>query len=174
MMHLALLASVFGVAGAMTCPGSNTVLPHAGMKITATAQASCEVVQAEMEARLSGENGWFDQHNRGTYTQQDYGGDVSASRLTGDNRFTDKMVFELTPDGDGCTIEGCSESQVPSWLDMGTNYCNLKLLYCGTAEGCKVASSDFTTSDETTAARAGASTGMGNCLKVTFLFRTPQ
>merc|ERR1712183_482945 len=135
------------------------------MKITATAAASCDVVKAEMAARIAGENGWYDQHNRGTNTAESYGGDLSANRKTGDGKYTDKMIFDLTADGDNCKIEGCSESQVTSYADMGTNYCELKLLYCGTAEGCKVAKSDFTNSGEKTEARAGASTGMSNCLK---------
>merc|ERR1712151_665681 len=99
------------------------------------------------------------------YTEQSYGGDFSASRLTGDKKYTDKMIFDLTADGDNCKIEACSESQVASYLDFGTNYCELKLLYCGSAEGCKVANSDFANSGEKTEARAGASTGMSNCLK---------
>merc|ERR1719453_808176 len=126
----------------MTCPGSPAAV-HAGIKITATAQASCAVVKAEMEARLAGENGWYDQHNRGTYTKQSYGGDVSAARVTGDGKYTDKMIFDLTDDGSNCKIEGCSQSQVFSIADMGTNYCEVKLLYCGSDEGCKVAKKRF-------------------------------
>merc|ERR1712232_842822 len=114
---------------------------------------------------MGGENGWYDQHNRGTYTEQNYGGAFSASRLTGDKKYTDKMIFDLTPDGNNCKIEGCSESQVTSFADFGTNYCELKLLYCGSAEGCKVANKDFTNTGEKTEKRAGASTGMDNCLK---------
>merc|ERR1719240_2424050 len=120
----------------MTCPGSAASGIHCGMELTTTAAASCDTVKAEIKARLAGANGWYDQHNRGTYTEQAYGGDVSASRLTGDKKYTDKMVFDLTPDGDSCKIEGCSQSQVFSIGDAGTNYCNLKLLYCGSDEGC--------------------------------------
>merc|ERR1712187_38621 len=113
------------------------------MELTTTATASCDTVKAEIKARLAGENGWYDQHNRGTYTEQSYGGDVSASRLTGDGKYTDKMVFTLTGSGDSCKIEACSESQVTSFADFGTNYCNLKLLYCGSDVGCKVAGTSF-------------------------------
>merc|ERR1712000_239894 len=117
--------SVVAVASGMTCPGSPAALVHAGMKITAAAQVSCDIVLQEMKDRVDGKNDWYDQHNRGTYTEQSYGGAFSASRLTGDGKYTDKMIFDLTPDGDSCKIEGCSESQVTSVADFGTNYCEL-------------------------------------------------
>merc|ERR1712032_1691386 len=140
----------------MQCPGSSAGV-NCGMGITATAQASCDTVKAEMQARLAGQNGWYDQHNRGTYTEQHYGGDVSASRLTGDGRYTDKMVFSLTDDGASCKIEACSESQVFSIGDASTNYCNLKLLVCGSDQGCNVAKNDFALGREATSKKAQAS-----------------
>merc|ERR1711907_10797 len=94
-------------------------------------------------------------------------GDVSASRLTGDGKYTDKMVFTLTDQGDSCKIEACSESQVFSIGDAGTNYCNVKLLVCGSDQGCKVAQNDFTLGDESTSKKAQASVNMGACLAAT-------
>merc|ERR1712048_1149052 len=47
---------------AMQCPGSSAGV-HCGMELTTTAAASCATVQAEIEARLAGANGWYDQHN---------------------------------------------------------------------------------------------------------------
>merc|ERR1712113_431705 len=135
-----------------------------GVQITDTAAATCDVVKQEIKDRLAGKNGWYDQHNRGTYTEQSYGGDVSASRLTGDGKYTDKMVFSLTDNGGSCKIEACSESQVFSIGDAGTNYCNVKLLVCGSDQGCKVANNDFTLGDESTIKKAQASVNMGNCL----------
>merc|ERR1711976_1046404 len=137
------------------------------MELTTTAAASCSTVSAEINARLAGENGWYDQHNRGTYTKQNYGGDVSASRLTGDGKYTDKMIFSLTDADGSCTIQACSESQVFSIGDAGTNYCNVKLLVCGSDQGCKVAKNDFTLGSETTSKKAQASVNMGNCLAAT-------
>merc|ERR1711862_803755 len=148
---------------AMKCPGSSAGV-HCGMELTVTAAASCSDVEDEINARLAGENGWYDQHNRGTYTKQNYGGAVSASRLTGDGKYTDKMVFSLSDDGNGCKIEACSESQVFSIGDAGTNYCNVKLLVCGSDQGCKVAKHDFTLGSEQTSKKAQASVNMGNCL----------
>jgi len=147
------------------CPGG-TWLTHAGLRMTSTAAASCSAVKAEMIARVNGVNGWYDQHNRGTYTQQNYGGDVSFSRLTGDGKYTDKMIFVLTDQGSSCKIEGCSEAQVFSIADFSTNYCEQKLLYCGSDEGCNVASSDFTHTEDEKQTMAGATTNFGDCLKV--------
>jgi len=157
--------SLMSLAGAMTCPGSPAHFAHAGMKITTTAHASCDTVKGEINARLAGENGWYDQHNRGTFKKQSYGGSVSASRLTGDGKYTDKMIFDLSGSGNTCKIEACSESQVTSLYDNGATYCELELLFCGAADGCKVAKSDFTHSDEKIEKRAEASIGISNCLK---------
>merc|ERR1719231_593385 len=146
------------------CPGSGAAI-HAGLRMTSTAAADCNTVKAEMQARVNGENGWYDQHNRGTYSVGSFGGDFSASRVTGDKKYTDKMTFTLTDQGGSCQINACSESQTTSVADFGTNYCNLKLLYCGSDEGCKVANSDFKNSGESTKGSAGAGSGMDNCLK---------
>jgi len=166
-MRSIVAASIIGVAGArMQCPGSPAWFTHAGLRMSNTADVSCDVVEAEIRARIAGENGWYDQHNRGSYTVQNYGGDVSASRVTGDGKYTDKIIFTLTEERGSCLIESCSESQVTSVADYGTNYCEQKLLICGSAEGCNVAHSDFTLSDEQTRTMAGATTGMDNCLLV--------
>merc|ERR1712130_905345 len=163
--HLTREAMVSESVGATKCPGSGAWI-HAKMQLSATAQASCDTVKQEITDRIDGVNGWYDAHNRGTYSHGDLGGDVSASRLTGDGKYTDHMTFVLTPDGSGCKIEGCSESQSTSVADFGTNYCNLKLLYCGTDEGCKVANADFANSGESAKGSAGAGSGLDNCLKV--------
>jgi len=166
-MRSIVAACVVGaVAGDYQCPGSPAHFTHAGLRMTSSAPVSCDVVKAEMKSRVAGENGWYDQHNRGTYTEQNYGGDFSASRLTGDGKYTDKMIFVLTPVDTGCKIEGCSEAQVFSVADFGTNYCEQKLLYCGSDEGCNVARSDFASSEIEKITMAGSTTGLGNCLKV--------
>merc|ERR1719215_316416 len=162
-----IFALMGGVATAMNCPGSSASITHCGMELTTTAAASCAVVSEEINARLAGENGWYDQHNRGTYTQQSYGGDVSASRLTGDGKYTDKMIFTLTDEGESCKIEACSESQVFSIGDAGTNYCNVKLLVCGSDQGCNVAKNDFTLGAESTKKKAQSTVNMGAYLAAT-------
>ena len=54
------------------------------------------------------------------------------------------LNFVLTPSASGgCTLYGCSESQVTSYYDYSTNYCNLKDLYCNSADGCQIANSDL-------------------------------
>lgn len=156
--------SLAALAQGMECPGSSAWIFHAEAKVTATAQVSCAKVKQEMADRIAGANGWYDQHNKGSYTVQSLGGQFSATRQTGDGKYTDKMIFDLSGDGDTCKVEGCSESQVTSVADFGTNYCNLKLLYCGSDEGCKVANQDFTNSGESVSVSLGASSGIDNCL----------
>jgi len=147
---------------AMKCPGSGATT-HAGMKLIAMANASCSDVKAEAKARVAGQNGWVDPHNRGTYTEGSYGGSMSFKRHTGDAKFTDKMVFTLTDDGPRCKIEACSESQGRSFGDYSTNYCNLKMLFCGSSDECYPVIHDFTSSDETTTAIAGGSAKSTDC-----------
>jgi len=140
------------------------------MRISTVAAASCDDVLAEINARVNGQSSvWHDPHNNGTYTKQNYGGSYSASRRTGDGKYTDKMIFTLTPtagaSSSSCKLEACSRSQVFSLLDMGTNYCNLKMLFCGSADGCKPVKSDFTSSGEKTEKMAESSANLENCLK---------
>ena len=123
-----------------------------------------------MKARVGGQPvDWHDPHNNGTYSVQSYGGTFSTSRLTGDKKYTDKQIFTLTDasgrDASGkCQIEACSRSQVISVLDMHTNYCNLKMLYCGSADGCTPVLNDFTVGWEKTEKFSEASVDMAACL----------
>jgi len=181
----------------LVCPDTSAPFGLAcGMKVVATAKASCSDVLEEMHARVDGQadGSWHDPHNRGTYAVQKYGGSFSTSRLTGDGKFTDKQLFTLTPTGSGsCQIQACSRSQVPrlrapmipprrrardrrpplqvpSGLDAGTNYCNLKMLFCGShdcAGGrcCKPLKHDFTTAGEQTEKFMQSSVDLGACLK---------
>jgi hypothetical protein len=154
------------VPQAMKCPGSPALI-HAGMEITATAAASCDDVAAEILARIAGQSTgkWHDPHHNGTYSVDDKK-TLAIRRVTGDHKpgpYTDKQQFTLTDDGSNCKIEGCSESQVFSEADFGTNYCDLKMLYCGKADGCKVVENDFSTSGEKTKKKAQASVNMKGC-----------
>jgi len=152
------------VMASMQCP-STPSLVAAGMKITATASVSCDKVEAEIKARVAGQSTkWHDPHNKGTYAMENYGGTLSTSRVTGDGKYTDKQIFTLTAADDGCKIEACSRSQVFSVLDMGTNYCDLKMLFCGSQDGCKPVLNDFTVKDETTSKFSQASVDLGKCL----------
>ena len=121
-----------------------------------------------MGARVDGQyKAWHDPHNNGTYSAQSYGGDYSASRLTGDGKYTDKQTFTLTDNGTGrCTIAACSRSQVTSVLDYATNYCDLKMLYCGKADGCKPVVHDFSVGKETTEKFSQSTVDLSACLKV--------
>merc|ERR1712195_406028 len=167
MMLRTLLALGIAVATAdMTCPSTSAVIA-CGMKVTTTASASCADVLAEMKARIAGQYGaWHDPHNNGTYKVESYGGTFSTSRLTGDGKYTDKQIFTLTDQSGACLIEACSRSQVFSIGDAGTNYCDLKMLFCGSKDGCKPVNHDFAAGKETTSKFAQASVDMGACLKV--------
>jgi len=148
------------------CPGSSASI-HANAQITsATATASCDVVKQEIKDRLAGKNGWYDQHNRGTYSEVAASGSatVSATRVTGNGKYTDKINWVLSGSGDSCSIQACSESQVFSIADSSANYCNMKLPICGSNEGCLVATSDFSTAGESVTKSTGASAGISNCL----------
>merc|ERR1712166_884308 len=158
--------AIVDTAAGMSCPSTAAIGPAAGMKISTVAATSCDKVAAEIKARVNGQSSkaWHDPHNNGKYTLENYGGTVSTSRLTGDDKYTDKQIFTLAPDGDNCKIDACSRSQVTSVFDKGTNYCDLKMLFCGKADGCKPLVNDFTVGTETTEKFAGASVDLKKCL----------
>jgi len=125
--------AMVGTKAGMTCPSTAAWGPAAGMKVSTVAATSCDKVAAEIKARVNGQSSkaWHDPHNNGKYTLENYGGTVSTSRITGNGKYTDHQIFTLTPDGNNCKIDACSRSQGTSVADMGTNYCDVKMLFCG-------------------------------------------
>jgi hypothetical protein len=141
------------VASVLACPGSNSPLLHAGAKMTATFQNSCEEVAEEIKMRAgSMANGvdWTDPHNKGKYSllksSDNY---ILIQRTTANNVFTDRSDFTLSATSSGgCKVQGCSESQGISAADNGTNFCNMWSLFCNSqdCEGgncCKVLKNDL-------------------------------
>ena len=49
---------------------------------------------------------------------------------------------------------------------MSTNYCNLRMMYCGEADGCHPVGSDVTVSETAVSPSTGAGTDKTACLKV--------
>merc|ERR1719487_2606104 len=125
-----------------------------------------------MEARAKGD--WLDPHNGGIYTLlSSSDGLINTQRTTnpatsvGGKVYTDKQTFELTAIDGGCQIKGCSESQGGSFADFSTNYCDLRNLYCGSADGCVSASNDFTSSEQSHKGSLGAGHDSGACIVAT-------
>ena len=148
----------------VTCPART-----AYAKITAFANAPCDSVRSEMLARIHGQpKTWHDPHNNGTYAVLDASGDVlQLQRETGNHRYTDKFNFVfVAPSDSTCTLLGCSESQVTSVADFGTNYCNLRMLYCGSADGCKPVLHDLTAVESSVDPSIGAGKDQSACIKV--------
>lgn len=115
------------VMAKMSCPGSDAML-HASCQVTTTFESSCATVQSEISKRVAGQYDlWHDPHNNGTYTVTATSNtEMQIQRLTGDKKYTDKMVFTFTStSASNCKLEACSESQVTSLLDYSTNYCNI-------------------------------------------------
>lgn len=148
---------------------------------------------AEMLARVSGDNGWLDPHNAGTYAVSSSSDtSLSVSRTTRNGAYIDLIAFELESSASGgCVVSACSESQVTSIADFSTNFCtrtrrpkvtntplavsdmsdrvlmtagNMHNLYCGSAEGCPVASSDFDDYSEKISASMGAGSDKTACV----------
>merc|ERR1712048_523804 len=154
---------------AYQCPGSGSLV-HASMKVTVTASASCADVQAEIEARASS-NSWVDPHNGGIYSlESSSSGLVNTQRTTnpatsvGGVTYTDKQTFTLTDKSGSCEIQACSESQGTSVGDFSTNYCDLRNLYCGSADGCVPVKNDFTSDETSHSGSIGAGHDAGACI----------
>eukprot|EP00933_Yihiella_yeosuensis_P071080 TRINITY_DN79279_c0_g1_i1.p2 TRINITY_DN79279_c0_g1~~TRINITY_DN79279_c0_g1_i1.p2 ORF type:complete len:189 (-),score=40.31 TRINITY_DN79279_c0_g1_i1:475-1041(-) len=153
----------------MQCPGTgHGVWFHAKASLLVTAKTSCSIVQDEIRARVKGENGWVDPHNHGTYSMiSDQGGAMKLKRVTGNGKYTDMMVltFAGLEEDSSCQIAACSESQVNSWLDMSTNFCNLHNLYCGKQDGCPIAVQDIGEyKEELRSMSSGAGHDKGKCV----------
>mmetsp|Transcript_8695 Transcript_8695/g.26165 ORF Transcript_8695/g.26165 Transcript_8695/m.26165 type:complete len:186 (-) Transcript_8695:59-616(-) len=157
------------------CPASKAWI-HAWAEVTATFEtATCAAVRKEMNARGSGQDGWRDPHNGGTYTLKTSDAEgLAASRTTANGQYTDKMAFAFAEKDGGCVVTGCSTSQVTSIADFSTNYCNLHDLYCGSIDGCP-AVSELGPYTETVRTSGGASSDKAACVKsVAELFARPR
>mmetsp|Transcript_30307 Transcript_30307/g.65373 ORF Transcript_30307/g.65373 Transcript_30307/m.65373 type:complete len:168 (+) Transcript_30307:43-546(+) len=149
---------------AMKCPGSASFI-HASAKVVAIADASCHDVHEEVLARVKSPT-WHDPHNGGTYTiLSESSSEIELKRLTGNKKYTDKMILTLAAVEGKCMIMGCSESQVFSIADGSTNYCNLRNLYCGSAEGCRPVKKDFTSEEAEVNPSLGAGSDAKACIK---------
>ena len=131
----------------MQCPGApGGLLHHAKASLFLNPKASCPSVETEIRARVNGTNGWVDPHNHGNYTMvSDEAGVMRLTRTTGNGKYTDALMLTFSDWGGdyGCQITACSESQVNSFADFSTNFCNLHDLYCGKQDGCPVADHDI-------------------------------
>lgn len=149
-----------------TCPVSGPLL-RAQCKVTATVATRCAFVTAEVRARVEGQrNDWHDPHNNGLYTitkDRPNTGALEMSRTTGDRLFTDKMILTFTDRGDVCVVDSCSASQVLSVGDFGTNYCNLRMLLCSSADGCRPVRHDVAYTETEVTPSFGAGTDPTAC-----------
>ena len=81
-------------------------------------------------------------------------------------RYTDKIHINLQSGNPGkCEIHSCSRSQVNSYLDFSTNYCNIIALYCGNLDGknCAPVKHDFASTQTSARSHAGASSNVKDC-----------
>eukprot|EP00927_Polykrikos_kofoidii_P081888 TRINITY_DN7984_c0_g1_i1.p1 TRINITY_DN7984_c0_g1~~TRINITY_DN7984_c0_g1_i1.p1 ORF type:complete len:187 (+),score=29.93 TRINITY_DN7984_c0_g1_i1:64-624(+) len=165
-----------GAQAGPECPSSGSFI-HASTSVEVVlAKTSCNLVNTEILARIKGQStgAWHDPHNNGTYSLDSGPMDlpkVELHRVTGDKKYTDKMILSCQEQGcspAGCSVKlsGCSASQVFSVADFSTNYCNLRMLYCGSADGCKPLKSDFTYEEISVRSSIGASHDPNACLKV--------
>merc|ERR1712228_570695 len=151
------------------CPGSGSLV-HAWMEVTATAAASCDDVKAEITARANAEGGWKDPHNGGIYSVLTSDAIIKTQRTTnpatsvGGQVYTDKQNFELTEVDGKCQIKACSESQGTSVGDFSTNYCDIRNLYCGSADGCTAVHNDFASTEDAHKGSLGAGHDFSKCI----------
>merc|ERR1712187_1026474 len=132
---------------------------------------SCGDVKAEIQARASAQGGWKDPHNGGIYSVLSSDGNViktqraaNPAKSVGGKKYIDKQNFELTAVGGVCQIKACSESQGFSVGDFSTNYCDIRNLYCGSADGCTAVVNDFTTKEDSFKNSLGAGHVFSTCI----------
>merc|ERR1712050_514092 len=87
-------------------------------------------------------------------------GNASVCGIT----YTDKQLFTFTDAAGACEPTGCSESQGASVADFSTNYCDLRNLYCGKADGCSPVDQDFAVEETSVRTSIGASKDKSACI----------
>eukprot|EP00619_Florenciella_sp_RCC1007_P000053 CAMPEP_0205922036 /NCGR_PEP_ID=MMETSP1325-20131115/13829_1 /ASSEMBLY_ACC=CAM_ASM_000708 /TAXON_ID=236786 /ORGANISM="Florenciella sp., Strain RCC1007" /LENGTH=203 /DNA_ID=CAMNT_0053289981 /DNA_START=68 /DNA_END=679 /DNA_ORIENTATION=+ len=165
---LALAGISAAAADSYQCPGSAAWV-YAWAEVDVTTTASCDVAKAEVKARVAGsqDGTWTDPHNGGTYNELSDSSYLELSRTTANGQYTDKMDLTFTDSGTGCHIAGCSESQVTSIADFSTNYCNMRMLYCGEADGCTPVNGDLGSDETNKKTSVGASSTASDCFPST-------
>mmetsp|Transcript_47349 Transcript_47349/g.107429 ORF Transcript_47349/g.107429 Transcript_47349/m.107429 type:complete len:171 (-) Transcript_47349:92-604(-) len=170
-MNLALYTTIVWVAASSAvCPGSPSSV-HASCQIKAEVDGPCKAVRQEVLARLGAQasGAWHDPHNNGTYTYNSAlpDGGLVLSRTSPTGAYTDKLGLSFTAASNTtCVVAGCSESQVFSIMDFSTNYCNLRMLYCGSVEGCRPVAHDLGVRELSVSPSWGAGSDPAACLKV--------
>lgn len=131
-------------ASSSICPES-PALSYASCLMTVTFDQKCKKVKQEMKARVSSKT-WADP-NAGKYTAtSDTSTKLEASRkYNSGGMHQDLMAYSFDDiPGGGCKVRACSISQVNSFIDSSTNFCNLYNLYCNSDDGCPVVKHELT------------------------------
>lgn len=89
---------------------------------------------------------------------------TNPAKSVGGQKYTDKQLFKLSDHSGKCEIHGCSESQGFSVGDFSTNYCDMRNLYCGSADGCKPVSKDFASAEASVSKSIGAGKDFSKCI----------
>jgi len=138
-------AAMMGFASAQQCgPRLPTLSGNAYIQVSVLADADCMTVVDEIEARIAGFGDWRDPRNvygsttAGDYNLMDTDFASPTSMYMETARSSEIQLFTLFDHDGGCRIDGCSLSQGSS-NDESVNYCDLRNLYCGSADGCKTA-----------------------------------
>jgi hypothetical protein len=139
-LSILILAAVVALVSAQKtdfeCPASKSPV-HASCQVYTVFEDPCTTVQSEMMWRVNGQatGAWRDPHNNGNYsaisTPNGLPSTWEFSRTTGDGKYTDLINYAFyLYNENSCQVYACSESQVFSIGDYGTNYCNIHDLYC--------------------------------------------
>merc|ERR1712113_691268 len=153
------------VGSSYKCPGSAAWV-YAWSEQTTSVNAGCDAVMKEVTDRVKGENGWYDPHNRGTYSITSTSADeFGLQRQTANGKYTDRIVLQFASSGGTCVVKGCSESQVTSFMDFSTNFCNIRMLTCGSEDGCKSSGLDWTDKLTENKQSLFSAHSMSDCLK---------
>merc|ERR1712228_21797 len=91
--------------------------------------------------------------------------EFGLQRQAANGKYTDKIVLQFASSGDTCVVKGCSESQVTSVMDFSTNFCNIRMLTCGSEDGCKSRGLDWTDKITENKQSLGSANAMSDCLK---------
>ena len=115
------VAALIATASAASFPSFDSLHAHCGM--TTVFNADCDTVYNTLSTELKN----FKDPSNGVYNLKQQGnGQVWATRVTLNGKYTDDVEFTVATTGSNgtCAVQSKSRSQSLSYYDYDVNYCN--------------------------------------------------
>lgn len=164
------------------CPATNATVA-AGMRLRAVVESSCSDLLDEVATRVeSSAAGTYHDPSGGKYEPVDVeiehvdgsndteveSGVIDTVRVNVNKNSTTSQRFIFKRSGVAmCEVSACSRNQFEQAEDDGQNYCALKMMLCGSYDGCAYAKTDIKVVAEQTMPFESAVADIEKCVDIT-------